>query len=61
MTQLLGDGELLGGNLCQSVIGDFLDVRIECSHYHTSRSHQRMNACVSMNKNLINMEALVVL
>jgi hypothetical protein len=47
---LLGDEELFGGGLHQSVTGAFLDVHVDFNYHQTTRYHRRMNAIVYMNK-----------
>lgn len=49
--ELLGDDELFGGGLHQSVTGAFLDVHVDFNYHQTTRYHRRMNAIVYMNKN----------
>lgn len=49
--QLLGDDELFGGGLHQSVAGAFLDVHVDFNYHQTTKYHRRMNAIVYMNKN----------
>ena len=49
--ELLGDDELFGGGLHQSVTGAFLDVHVDFNYHNTTRYHRRMNAIVYMNKN----------
>ena len=48
--ELLGDSELFGGGLHQSVTGAFLDVHVDFNYHQTTRYHRRMNAIVYMNK-----------
>jgi hypothetical protein len=48
--ELLGDEELFGGGLHQSVTGAFLDVHVDFNYHQTTRYHRRMNAIVYMNK-----------
>ncbi|WP_235727017.1 2OG-Fe(II) oxygenase [Hymenobacter siberiensis] len=47
---LIGDDELFGGGLHQSVTGAFLDVHVDFNYHQTTRHHRRMNAIVYMNK-----------
>jgi hypothetical protein len=49
--ELLGDDELFGGGLHQSVTGAFLDVHVDFNYHQTTKYHRRMNAIVYMNKN----------
>jgi Rps23 Pro-64 3,4-dihydroxylase Tpa1-like proline 4-hydroxylase len=51
INDLLGDEELFGGGLHQSVKGAFLDVHVDFNHHDTTRHHRRMNAIIYMNKN----------
>ncbi len=48
--ELLGDDELFGGGLHQSVTGAFLNVHVDFNYHQTTRYHRRMNAIVYMNK-----------
>jgi Rps23 Pro-64 3,4-dihydroxylase Tpa1-like proline 4-hydroxylase len=48
--ELLGDDELFGGGLHQSVTGAFLDVHVDFNYHQTTKYHRRMNAIVYMNK-----------
>lgn len=46
---LLGDAELFGGGLHQSVAGAFLDVHVDFNYHRTTRHHRRLNVIVYMN------------
>lgn len=48
--ELLGDDELFGGGLHQSVTGAFLNVHVDFNYHQTTHYHRRMNAIVYMNK-----------
>ena len=50
IADLIGDEELFGGGLHQSVSGAFLDVHVDFNYHQTTRYHRRMNAIVYMNK-----------
>jgi hypothetical protein len=47
---ILGDEELFGGGLHQSVKGAFLNVHVDYNIHPTTKYHRRMNVLVYMNK-----------
>ncbi|MEM9024915.1 MAG: 2OG-Fe(II) oxygenase [Bacteroidota bacterium] len=47
---LIGDPELFGGGLHQSVKGAFLNVHVDYNLHPTTRHHRRLNVLVYMNK-----------
>jgi hypothetical protein len=47
---LLGDPELFGGGLHQSVSGAFLNVHVDFNLHEKTKYHRRMNAIIYMNK-----------
>jgi Rps23 Pro-64 3,4-dihydroxylase Tpa1-like proline 4-hydroxylase len=47
---VLGDDELFGGGLHQSVKGAFLNVHVDYNIHPTTKYHRRMNVLVYMNK-----------
>lgn len=46
---LLGDDELFGGGLHQSITGAFLDVHVDFNYHRTTKHHRRLNVIVYMN------------
>jgi Rps23 Pro-64 3,4-dihydroxylase Tpa1-like proline 4-hydroxylase len=48
--ELLGDEELFGGGLHQSVNGAFLNVHVDYNIHPTTKYHRRLNVLVYMNK-----------
>ena len=48
---ILGDGELFGGGLHQSINGAFLDVHLDFNLHPKTKQHRRMNIIIYMNKN----------
>jgi len=48
---LLGDEDLFGGGLHQSLKGAFLNVHVDFNLHEKTKYHRRMNAIVYMNKN----------
>ena len=48
---VLGDPELFGGGLHQSINGAFLNVHVDYNIHPTTKYHRRMNVLVYMNKN----------
>ncbi|MBC8084820.1 MAG: 2OG-Fe(II) oxygenase [Hymenobacter sp.] len=49
ITGLVGDEELFGGGLHQSVAGAFLDVHVDFNYHRTTKYHRRLNVIVYMN------------
>jgi Rps23 Pro-64 3,4-dihydroxylase Tpa1-like proline 4-hydroxylase len=47
---ILGDGELFGGGLHQSINGAFLNVHVDYNFHPTTKYHRRLNVLVYMNK-----------
>ncbi|MBS1595903.1 MAG: 2OG-Fe(II) oxygenase [Bacteroidetes bacterium] len=47
---ILGDEELFGGGLHQSIAGAFLNVHVDYNIHPTTKYHRRMNVLVYMNK-----------
>lgn len=47
---ILGDAELFGGGLHQSIKGAFLNVHVDYNIHPTTKNHRRMNVLVYMNK-----------
>lgn len=47
---LIGDPELFGGGLHQSIAGAFLDVHIDYNIHPKTKQHRRLNILVYMNK-----------
>ena len=50
INDVLGDKELFGGGLHQSVNGAFLNVHVDYNIHPTTKYHRRMNVLVYMNK-----------
>lgn len=48
--EILGDAELFGGGLHQSINGAFLNVHVDYNIHPTSNYHRRLNVIVYMNK-----------
>ncbi|HSZ26366.1 MAG TPA: 2OG-Fe(II) oxygenase [Cytophagaceae bacterium] len=48
--ELMGDKELFGGGLHQSIKGAFLNVHVDFNLHEKNKTHRRMNAIVYMNK-----------
>jgi Rps23 Pro-64 3,4-dihydroxylase Tpa1-like proline 4-hydroxylase len=48
---LLGDDDLFGGGLHQSITGAFLNVHVDFNMHETTKFHRRMNAIIFMNEN----------
>lgn len=48
---ILGDQELFGGGLHQSVNGAFLNVHVDYNIHPTTQFHRRLNVIIYMNKN----------
>ncbi|MFL5730157.1 MAG: 2OG-Fe(II) oxygenase [Cytophagaceae bacterium] len=48
--KLLGDEELFGGGLHQSINGAFLNVHVDYNIHPTTKYHRRLNVLVYMNK-----------
>lgn len=51
INDLLGDDELFGGGLHQSINGAFLNVHVDFNMHETTKYHRRMNAIIFMNEN----------
>lgn len=47
---LIGDNELFGGGLHQSLNGAFLNVHVDYNFHPTTKYHRRLNVLVYMNK-----------
>jgi len=47
---LLGDGELFGGGLHQSINGAFLNVHVDYNIHPKTKYHRRLNTIIYMNK-----------
>jgi Rps23 Pro-64 3,4-dihydroxylase Tpa1-like proline 4-hydroxylase len=48
--ELMGDEELFGGGLHQSINGAFLNVHVDYNFHPTTKFHRRLNVLVYMNK-----------
>jgi Rps23 Pro-64 3,4-dihydroxylase Tpa1-like proline 4-hydroxylase len=48
--ELLGDQELFGGGLHQSINGAFLNVHVDYNIHPTTKYHRRLNTIIYMNK-----------
>lgn len=48
--ELLGDHDLFGGGLHQSIAGAFLNVHVDYNIHPTTKFHRRLNVLVYMNK-----------
>jgi Rps23 Pro-64 3,4-dihydroxylase Tpa1-like proline 4-hydroxylase len=49
--EILGDDELFGGGLHQSIHGAFLNIHVDYNFHPKTKYHRRLNVLVYMNKN----------